>query len=48
MVACGAGARSAQITDKQTNPIAVHTTTGLGDRGSEIDVVDLSGLEGMT
>ncbi len=34
----GDGARRAQITDKQINAIAVHTTAGFGDRGSGFNV----------
>ena len=33
-VVCGEGARSVQTIDSETNAMAVHTTAGLGDRGS--------------
>jgi len=46
-VPCGDGSRRAQITDKQTKPIAVQTTAGFGDRDPGGDVVDLAGLEDM-
>ena len=36
----GEGARRAQITDRQTNAIAVHTTAGFGDRDPGFDVDD--------
>lgn len=45
-ISCGEGARRAQITDKQTNAIAVHTTAGLGDRDPD-GGVDSAGSEDM-
>ena len=41
----GDGVRRAQITDKQTNTIAVHTTAGFGDRGPGFTMEESSGLE---
>ncbi len=34
----GDGVRRAQITDRQINAIAAHTTAGFGDRGSGCNV----------
>lgn len=33
------------MIETQTNPIAVQTTTGFGDRDPDCDVADLFGLE---
>lgn len=41
----GDRSRRVQIIDRQTNPIAVHTTTGFGDRDPGFKMEGSAGLE---